>query len=77
MVTTLGKVLSKIKNNLPSVYIEVVFLANSVYIKIQSSHAEMLCIYMQGLGSHCRHLHTGVFFLYRNVLRDIRKSNSI
>ena len=32
MVTTLGKVLNKIKSSLSSIYMKVVFLANSVYV---------------------------------------------
>lgn len=51
MVTTLGKVLNKIKSSIPSIYMEAVFLAISVYVEIQSIHAKTLCIYVQDLGS--------------------------
>lgn len=51
MVTTLGKVLNKIKSTVPSIYMETVYLAISVYVKIQSIHTKMLCTYEQDLGS--------------------------
>lgn len=47
-MTTLGKVLNRIKSSLPSIYMERVFLAISVYDEIQN---KMLCIYVQDLGS--------------------------
>lgn len=56
MVATLGKVLNKIKSNLPSVYMEAVFLANSVYVKAQSIHAKVLLFLCKpDLGSGLRH----------------------
>lgn len=47
MVTTLDKILNKIKSSLLSIYMKVVFLANSVDVKIQGIHAKNALIYMR------------------------------
>lgn len=80
MVTSLGKVLNKIKSNLSSIYMKVVFLADAVYVKTLSIPAKVLLFQCKlYLGPGLRHLQTGVFppceCLARHsevtVLRDI------
>lgn len=80
MVTTLGKVLTKIKSSLSSIYMKVVFLANSVYVKTLSIPAKVLLFQCKlYLGPGLRHLQTDIFppreCLARHskvtVLRDI------
>ena len=80
MVTSLGKVLNKIKSNLSSIYMKVVFLVDAVYVKTLSIPAKVLLFQCKlYLGPGLRHLQTGVFppceCLARHsevtVLRDI------
>lgn len=76
MVTTLGKVLNKIKSNLPSIYMETAFLANAVSVKIQSIHAKMLCVYMRD-SCAAETFTSESFYLHTNVWQYIQTSNNM
>lgn len=65
MVTTLGKVLNKIKSSIPSIYMEAVFLAISVYVEIQSI-MQKCSVFMFKTWALAQ-TQTGVFFLYLDI----------
>lgn len=60
----MNKVLENTKYKLPLIYSVVLFLEHSNYIPTGPSY--LIFIYIEGLGSRLKYLHTG-FFIYINA----------